>query len=418
MCLRPIYVNIRPRVYQIDDFQGKSYTLPVPCGECAECLRKRQNQYKTRVLLNAQKYQYSYFLTLTYDNDTLPIYCRAFMVDKDTGELSPAQCENENGEVIRCSGIIDRSLPIWQDCRRRLNESDKNVLCQITDDYDYGYCLVRYVYTDSLDYSDTQKFLKRVRSSLSYRLGDSAPKMSYIVCGEYGPKTHRPHWHLVLMFDKPIENFTTYVKECWKFGFSVTEQIGSSKEDFSRVGSYISKYIVKGKANQEPLAKSGFCVLPRVRASIGFGSYLTPQQMSYLRCYDMFGSYSMFEYRNQFTDEQVTTLLQEMCKRFSCLFSSTSTSVTKSLLSRLFSVRTPSGNVCWSPLYLELRNFKRELSVSRNDTMYRQYCSDFGFTENSMDSFIAFDKYKETIGMVTETQLKKNSNDFYRRSKF
>lgn len=418
MCLSPIYVNIRPKVYQLDDFQGKSYSMPVPCGQCTECLRKRQNQYKTRVLLNAQKFPYSYFLTLTYDNDFLPIYSRAFVVDRETGELNQASCQDENGVNINCFGIVNRSLDIWKECRRRLNETSKNVLSQYTQDYDYGSLLIRYVYTDSLDYADTQKFLKRIRASLTYRLGESAPKMSYIVCGEYGPRTHRPHWHLVLMFDKPIENFTTYVKECWKFGFSVTEQIGSSKEDFARVGSYISKYIVKGKANEEPLAKSGFCVLPRVRASIGFGSYLTPQQIGYIRCYDIFGQYSMFEYKNQLSDEQVHLLIKEMCKRFSCLFASTSSSVTKSLLARLFSVRTPGGNVCWSPLYLELRNFKREQSVARNDTLYRQYCSDFGYTENSIDSYLAFDKYKEVLAMVTETKSKENTNAFFRRSKF
>lgn len=418
MCLKPIYVTIRPKVYQLDDFQGKSYEMPVPCGQCQECLKKRQAQYRTRVLLNSQKYQYSYFVTLTYNEDTLPIYCRLFEVDKDTGEVSSAKLLNDDNSLCTQFGCLDRSLPVWQDCRRRLNEVNNSSLRQFYEDMDLGEVLLRYVYTDSLDYKDTQKFLKRLRASLSYRLGAAVPKLSYLICGEYGPRTHRPHWHLLLMFDKPIENFDTYVKECWKYGFSLTERVGSSVQDFGKVGSYISKYIVKGKANEEPLAKAGFCVLPRVRSSVGFGSYLTPQQMTYLRCYDMVGEYSMFDYRKKLSDEKVTLLLQEMSKRFNCLFPSTSTPVTKSLFKRLFSVRTPSGHDCWSPLYLELRNFKREYAVARNDTLYRQYCSDFGYAEGTMDSYVAFEKYKETLSMVTEAKLKEASNAFYRRSAF
>lgn len=43
----------------------------------------------------------------------------------------------------------------------------------------------------SLDYSDVQKFLKRLR----HYTGDG---LRYMVCGEYGEKFQRPHYHLLL----------------------------------------------------------------------------------------------------------------------------------------------------------------------------------------------------------------------------
>lgn len=47
----------------------------------------------------------------------------------------------------------------------------------------------------TLVYSDFQKFLKRLRVS--------GYNVRYIVCGEYGTKKERAHWHAVLFFDGP-----------------------------------------------------------------------------------------------------------------------------------------------------------------------------------------------------------------------
>lgn len=417
MCLKPIYVTIRPKVYQIGGFQGKSYTMPVPCGQCSQCLKKRQGEYRSRVLLNSQKFPYCYFVTLTYDENNVPVYCVPFQISRETGEIVKI-LDNEHSSIT--PSCIARDLPLFKDCRSRLNEVEKSNRCRsyyedLSLPFDYD---VRFVYTDSLDYSDVQKFLKRLRSKLSYELGEDCPKLSYLVCGEYGPRTHRPHYHLLLMFDKPVEYLKRSVKECWSLGFSDFKAVTCSSESFGKVGSYISKYLVKGKKNEEQSALDGFCVRPRVRSSIGFGSYLTRNQKIYLRCYDLVGSYSMFEPENILNDESKKTILfTEMAKRFRSLFASSATPVTESILKRLFAVRTPSKNLCWSPLYLEFRNFTRELAVARNEQMYKQYCADYGYAENTLDSYLAFESHKETLANIAEAKFKEVTDAFYKRSK-
>lgn len=419
MCNKPIYVTIRPKVFQIGDFQGKSYEMAVPCGQCSACLKKRQGEYRSRVLLNSQKFPYCYFVTLTYNEENVPIYQRIFEVSKETGEIKNAEATNEAGDYIRTGAILSRDFESYRLVRSRLNECSPHARVRsYYEDVDYGFGVFRYVFSDSLDYSDIQKFYKRLRSKLSYDLGEDCPKLSYLTCGEYGPVTHRPHYHLLLMFDAPVKGLKRIIKECWQLGFSDFKMVACTKEDFGKVGSYISKYIVKGKANEEQSAIDGFCVKPRVRSSLKFGTYLTNEQIAFLRCYDLYGSYSMFEPEKILNDEnKKTTLFTEMGKRFRCLFASSSTPVTKPLLKRLFAVRTPSNNLCWSPLYLEFRNFTRELVVARNEQMYRQYCSDYGYTENTLDSFVAFEHHKEVLASVTEEKFKKDTDAFYKRSK-
>lgn len=52
----------------------------------------------------------------------------------------------------------------------------------------------------SLEYRDFQLFLKRLRARLSgeRELSDGRRPIRYFVCGEYGGKSFRPHWHAVL----------------------------------------------------------------------------------------------------------------------------------------------------------------------------------------------------------------------------
>lgn len=49
----------------------------------------------------------------------------------------------------------------------------------------------------SLREKDVQDFLKRLREHIGYKI------FSYFYCGEMGPRTHRPHYHLLIMGWKP-----------------------------------------------------------------------------------------------------------------------------------------------------------------------------------------------------------------------
>jgi len=88
-----------------------------------------------------------------------------------------------------------------------------------------------------LDYSHIQKWLKKVRQQHgSFR---------YFVCGEYGEKLARPHWH-VIMFGGPI--LRDPEKRLWDFGFTVVGPVESGAI------RYVAGYVLK-KAVKPPLVR-------------------------------------------------------------------------------------------------------------------------------------------------------------------
>lgn len=107
-------------------------------------------------------------------------------------------------------------------------------------------CLT-YAETDgSLHKDDYQKFLKRLRKCIS------PVKIKYFMCGEYGSKKHRPHYHLIIFGWKPKD--LQYLKlsrsglkvfksptleKLWTKGFITCQEF-----DF-KGAKYCAKYLMK-----------------------------------------------------------------------------------------------------------------------------------------------------------------------------
>lgn len=66
-------------------------------------------------------------------------------------------------------------------------------------------------------------------------------KLRYVAVGEYGDETKRPHYHIALFSDGPID--IERVRKTWEHGHT---HYGDITEQSAR---YISKYIVKGMTN-------------------------------------------------------------------------------------------------------------------------------------------------------------------------
>lgn len=80
---------------------------------------------------------------------------------------------------------------------------------------------------------DLQKFIKRLRKRLDYPI-------RYFAVGEYGVRTLRPHYHLIIFGLKSKDAYL--VKQCWKddeFGFSLC------KPFFNETTYYIAGYVQK-----------------------------------------------------------------------------------------------------------------------------------------------------------------------------
>ena len=61
-CLSPVQVST-----------SKGVTL-VPCGNCPACEARRKHDLQLRIQIEAQKHKHNWFITLTYDDEHLPVF--------------------------------------------------------------------------------------------------------------------------------------------------------------------------------------------------------------------------------------------------------------------------------------------------------------------------------------------------------
>ncbi|AXH74436.1 MAG: replication initiator protein [Microviridae sp.] len=207
MCLSPITMT---RTYC-----GLRTQQWVPCGKCEECIKDKQNEYVIRTIEEAMKVKGNiYFLTLTYSDANVPL-----AVDPD-GEL----IDEDTGEVLSTLKSLDnRDITLWK---------------------------------------------KRCTRSIYYHSKRSC-KFSYLICGEYGPQTHRPHYHGLFIGISP-EDMEVFKKDWEKnYGFTCVKQI--SRFDIERTARYVAKYITKVKSLEDENVKNGKVVKPRKISSKGYG---------------------------------------------------------------------------------------------------------------------------------------------------
>lgn len=83
----------------------------------------------------------------------------------------------------------------------------------------------------SLRKRDYQLFMKRLRKSLP------GVSLSYFICGEYGPATMRPHYHL-LLFNLPLDDYYSVIKRAWSLGHFTIDFASPARL------MYVTKYLL------------------------------------------------------------------------------------------------------------------------------------------------------------------------------
>lgn len=282
----------------------------VPCGKCVECKKDRQNETAVLCVREAEKRGTFEFVTLTYSNDTIPMYYVVGDVDEDTGELF--YC----GEPTRIpdSNLENEWRTSYFDAHDNCFESDFH--------YDEDE-QVNFVVTPSLCRKDVQDWLKRCRINYERRHGEKLD-FGYICCGEYGPNTGRPHWHLGFfgLTHTQVLEFTADWNK--RYGYDVTSTIeqfnakDSSKHPWEAVAKYVGKYIAKPKELESDAVLDGRVEKPRRQSSIGFG--MNDRDLAafnrYYLCYDMVGEYDPDNVSAlHLSSEQYNDLLNEIIKR-------------------------------------------------------------------------------------------------------
>lgn len=288
MCLRPIYIrnDKAGSLQRLPAVQRGNYFLPslsgfyVPCGKCVDCLHKKHLARVPQYVRELSKHRDNVFVTLTYRNDTVPL---SLCVQNFT------ECvDYETGEYLN---YVDSST--YQVLPRDLRSTFVDLfrydltgtLRSMRMDSPFGGSEV-WRLTPSLNREDVRLFIKKRRVAF-FRSG--RPLDFKMVCvGEYGPRTSRPHYHLLICgmdFSTAQEFFSTWSDEygnvCVKSLQRYTKlSDGTFKDNYVGVSYYVSKYMSKGCFECD-CAKYEWSEKPRTCVSLDFGCDLTPEEYQY-----------------------------------------------------------------------------------------------------------------------------------------
>nr|DAP65108.1 MAG TPA: Replication associated protein [Microviridae sp.] len=283
---------------QYRSFITNKYTgarIAVDCGQCDYCIHKRAQKASMRVKTAGSAFKYSYFVTLTYDNEHVPLmYCKVLHSDYEdavgiSGDIhfgneyhnyipvSEYQCDDNSMLRHIFFEQVQGTVPYDREIKEYVPVKDNWFLSmdairsfihktQSIDKADYPVSeqYGRDNLIPFLNYVDVQNYIKRLRKYLFKRLG-SYESLYFYAVGEYGPIHFRPHFHLLLFTDS--DEVSKVLREChsksWKFG----------RSDFQRsaggAASYVASY-VNSLCSAPLLYRSCRAFRPRSRASVGF----------------------------------------------------------------------------------------------------------------------------------------------------
>lgn len=269
--------------------------IAVDCGQCDYCIHKRAQKASMRVKTAGSAFRYSYFVTLTYDNEHVPLMaCKVLHSDYEdaigiSGDIhfgheyhkyipvSEYQCDDNSMLRHIFFEQVQGTVPFDREIKEYVPVTDNWFLSmdairsfiyktQSVDKTDYPASeqYGRDNLIPFLNYVDVQNYIKRLRKYLYKQLG-SYETLHFYAVGEYGPVHFRPHYHILLFTNS--EEVSKVLRYChdksWK--------LGRSDFQIARGGasSYVSSY-VNSLSSAPLLYRSCRAFRPRSRASLGF----------------------------------------------------------------------------------------------------------------------------------------------------
>ena len=269
--------------------------IAVDCGQCDYCIHKRSEKASIRVKTAGSAFKYSYFVTLTYDNEHIPLmncevlhseYEDALSISGDKvfgyerhSYIPVSEYQPEDSSLLRhifftqVQGTVpfDREIkeyvPVkdnWflsMDAIRsfiRKTQAVDNSVYPAVKQYGLGNLI------PFLNYVDVQNYIKRLRKHLKTALG-SYETLHFYAVGEYGPVHFRPHYHILLFTNS--KEVSEILRQCHDKSW----RLGRSDFQAARGGasSYVASYI-NSLSSAPLLYRSCRAFKPRQRASLGF----------------------------------------------------------------------------------------------------------------------------------------------------
>ena len=254
MCVNPIRIK-NPRLDF--DINNDRIFFDVPCGHCVECVQKKiidwQNRMFFQWIYGEKTGGCSYFLTLTYAPKFVP-------------KFYPVRYEKNRSISLKTRFIVRRYSSRLGEISKISKETRKKmtmILYNHQSSFEFFRKQKPIVSRMCFSHRDVQLFFKRLRIQLQ-RAGINI-RFKYFLASEYGENfTKRPHYHIILFFDKKIDGNTlrSALEHAWSVG---DEQIGwiclGGKETQDKpithrtALNYTAKYIAKDSYSISYLTK-------------------------------------------------------------------------------------------------------------------------------------------------------------------
>lgn len=254
----PLVACLHPRVVH-----AHGQRIVVGCGHCEACITAKAQRNSLKLQLEQKKHLYSVFLTLTYNEESVPKY------DVEADSVYVRYCCAENGYQHQVRKVTDYYLTVRNERLKPycddvcFSDVDGTYTKWLNDywqkqkDYDSLHLSSTPSYDGTVRVAsvrDVQLFFKRLRQRIYRKFNE---KIRYYIVSEYGPQSLRPHFHCLLFTDslevanllrgdrfyKKVGQRTLYESsylsdEVWKFGCVVSER--ANGDAFSYLSSYVN----------------------------------------------------------------------------------------------------------------------------------------------------------------------------------
>lgn len=399
--------NIRPML---------SETLTVPCGKCLACMKNKQSSMVVRCRREAEQRGSFGFMTLTYDDDHLPLVESMWRVNLRTGE----QQQVEAPEFVSTGyhpekAYLDLFKPIAGTPQPRyVSFSFTRIM-----EYEWQQRI-----TPSVNRADVRQWLKQARIQYERDYGEKLPDFSYVAISEYGSRTCRPHYHLAFF---GLKNFhLQYLLKAWRFGkvkslrmVQCVNRDGSS--GYTRAAKYIGKYMQKGDFECDSV-KCGDAQRPRVCQSLHFGTRELKPIEDYVLCRDMVGEYDKDTFKRPdgtyLSRKELDMLVEQVPKRLVYRVDErTVLPLPRIIRDKVFKVcdyetKKKKSSALWVMVADSIRsNFDRD-----RDEQFATFCA--GNSQRTLsENYAEFAYYQEYRAGLEEASMYEDFRKFYSKSK-